>query len=303
MEEPPQRNRRLRRPARLRPTAGGRRRRGRGSLFNLTRLFGALLMLAAGASLNWLTSPERFELDPRNVSVEGLHYTPFADAHARLAPELDARPNLFRLRTLAVARALEELPAVGRANVVAGLPDGLRVMVTERVPVMVWQVGDEQLLVDGDGVVIGPAEAGAEDLPVVDDRRSGALAPAIGETLDSIDVSAALRLAALTPASVQSEADAFSLEVQDEHGWLLASERDGWRAAFGHYTPNLRPVSMIDQQVQCLRSLVAEREAELEMVFLAPAEDRCGTFRSRPTPDARIFQNVGRRGAPMPAPE
>jgi hypothetical protein len=257
-------------------------------------------MLAASASLNWLTSPERFELGPRNVTIEGLRYTPAGEARALIAPDLESRPNVFRVRTLALARALDELPAVGRAEVVAALPGSLHVRVIEREPVLVWSVGSERLLVDVDGVVIASAEVGTEGLPVVVDRRSGAAVPEIGQTLDSIDLAAALRLAALTPTLLGSDADYLSLEVQDEHGWLLATEPQAWRAAFGHYTPNLRPVTLLDQQVQCLRSLVAEHEPALEMVFLAPAEDRCGTFRSRPTPNARIFQNVGRREASMP---
>jgi cell division septal protein FtsQ len=304
MEEPPRRSRRLRtRPSILRPAAGRRRRRGRGDLFNLTRLLGALVMLAAGASLNWLASPERFVLDPGQVTVDGLHYTPVEDAEQRMAAEVQGRPNIFRLRTLAVARALEELPAVARADVVAALPDSLHVRVTEREPVLVWSVGAERLLVDAHGVAVAPAEVGTEELPLVVDRRTGAEPPEIGQRLDSIDLAAALHLAALTPELLESEAEGLGLEVQDEHGWLLLTEPDTWRAAFGHYTPNLRPVTMVDQQVQCLRSLVAEHEAQLQMVFLAPAEDRCGTFRSRPTPDARIFQNVGRREASMPPPE
>jgi hypothetical protein len=100
-----------------------------------------------------------------------------------------------------------------------------------------------------------------------------------------------LKLAALTPADVDSAATSFSLFIDDENGFTLGADLPAWRAVFGHYTPNLRPVDMIDQQVQCLRSLLADREQQVAVIYLAPAEDRCGTFRARPTPGARIFHN------------
>ncbi len=286
-----------------RPVAGKRRRRSssRGGLFNLTRLAGALLMLGASASLNWLTAPDRFQLDAAQVNVAGLHYTPFEQADALLRPEVDGRPNLFRVRTLAIERSLEELPAVARVDVQAALPDALAVRVVEREPAIIWQAAGQSLLVDADGIVISAAEVATEDLPLIVDRRSGARAPQIGGTFDSIDLEVALRLASLAPATIESQAGGLGLEVEDEHGWLLVARPSSWQAAFGHYTPNLRPTSLIDQQVQCLRSLLAPQEDEIEMVFLAPAEDRCGTFRARPTPDARIFQNVRWHAAVQPA--
>jgi hypothetical protein len=287
-----------------RPVAGGRRRphAGGGGTFNLTRLLGALIMLAASGGLNWLTAPERFQLEPGNVSVTGLHITGEAEAQAALGNAPYSRPNLFRLPTAALVRELEDLPAVARVEAQATLPDALAIMVTERVPVLIWRAADQSLLVDAHGIVISAATAGAEDLPHATDRRADAQPPAIGERVDSIDLAAALRLAALTPQLIESEADGLALEIEDEHGWVLAAEPSGWQAAFGHYTPNLRPPTIIDQQVQCLRSLLADLgERELEMVFLSPSEDRCGTFRVRPTPTARIFQNVGWHARPARA--
>jgi len=284
------------RPSFLRPVAGRRGRRqsrSGGGLFNLSRLLGALLMLGASASLNWLTAPDRFELDPAAVTVKGLHHTPAQAASAILDPVVDERPNIFRLRTAALARELVELPAVASVDIRAGLTGALAISVTERVPVLTWQVGTQGLLVDADGVVISPASEPLTELPAVTDRRTGAAAPEIGSRIDSIDLAAALRLAALTPPLLGSRASGLELEVEDEHGWLLSARSPmSWRAVFGHYTPNLRPTAMIDQQVQCLRSLLASSETEIEMVFLAPSEDRCGTFRARPTPRGRIFQNV-----------
>jgi hypothetical protein len=283
------------RPQFLRPVAGRRGGPGRaGGLFNLTRLLGALLMLAASAALNWLTAPDHFELDRAGVAIEGLRYTSAQEAEAIVGPSVAGRPNLFRLRSQAIARELVALPAVAAVEIEAALPDRLTIRVIERVPVLVWNVGATSLLVDAEGVAISEVSGPAAGLPTVTDRRREATVPEIGGRLDSIDLAAALRLAALTPAMLDSTATGFGLDVEDGDGWLLSAEPPmRWRAAFGHYTPNLRPTTIIDQQVQCLRSLLASGEAQLETIFLAPSEDRCGTFRARPTPSGRIFQNVG----------
>jgi hypothetical protein len=273
-----------------------------GGLFNLARLLGALLMLGASASLNWLTAPERFELDSATVHVEGLRYTSAQEADEIIEPLVAGRPNLFRLRSQAIARALVALPAVASVEVEATLPDSLAIRVTERVPVLTWQVGETRLLVDVEGVAISAASGPTTALPSVTDRRRAATVPEIGGAVDSIDLAAALRLASLTPTLLESGASGFRLDIEDENGWLLSAEPPmRWRAAFGHYTPNLRPTTMIDQQVQCLRSLLGSSEEHIEMIFLAPAEDRCGTYRARPTPRGRIFQNVPGMLAGLPA--
>lgn len=248
-------------------------------------------MLGASFSLNWLTSPDNFQLDPADVEIAGLRYTDEGVARERLALDPATRPNLFRLRTSTMAAALTDLPAVARAEVAVGLPDALTVQVTERTPVLVWRAAGEAVLVDPSGVVIDEALPGG-DLPVVLDARRGALAPVVGATIDSIDLAAALKIAALTPPALESVATALSVAVTDDDGFTLAADGAvSWRAVFGHYTPNLRPVDIIDAQVQCLRSLLAEREEQIAVIYLAPAEDRCGTFRARPTPNARTNQN------------
>jgi hypothetical protein len=282
------------RPAFRRPVAGrrpGRATRSEG-LFTPARVAGALLMLAASALLNWLTAPDNFRLDPAQIRVEGLRYTPIVDVVSLMEPEIADRPNMFRLPAQALARRIDALPAVASVEVRASLPDTLSVHVREREPVMIWQADGRSWLVDASGALVADASVGTEDLPTVVDRRSQRTPLEVGGQLDSIDLAAALRLAALTPGLLESAASGLSLEVEDEDGWLLIAEPPSWRAAFGHYTTNLRPPTLIDQQAQCLRSLLADREADLLVIFLAPSPDGCGTFRARPTPDARIFQNV-----------
>lgn len=297
MTSPEQGKGRRPRPGRLlRPVAGGRSRRSRSGLFSWVRLLGALMMLGASLGLNWLAAPERFQLEPARVEIRGLAHTAEDTARAALALG-DSRPNLFRLRTVPLVHALEALPAVARVEAHVGLPDHLTLVVVERVPVMVWQSGGRRVLVDAAGIAISEATLGEAQLPLVSDGRSAAAPLAPGDQLDSIDLAAALKLAALTPATLDSSAGSLSLAIDDENGFtIVAAAPAAWRAVFGHYTPNLRTVDMIDAQVQCLRSLLAAREAQMAVIYLAPSEDRCGTFRARPTPRARIFHNGQRSG-------
>ena len=88
-----------------------------------------------------------------------------------------------------------------------------------------------------------------------------------------------LELGALTPALLDSRRRAsVSASVGDDNGFVLDAQPDGWQAIFGEYTPNLRPTDLIPRQVQCLRSLLAASESDLRTIYLAPLDERCGTY-------------------------
>jgi hypothetical protein len=105
----------------------------------------------------------------------------------------------------------------------------------------------------------------------------------VGGTLDDIERSVTLRLAAVTPELVGSSGERLELSIDDEEGYVLTASPASWRAIFGHYTPTLRSPDVIEQQVQCLRSLLATGEGAILEVRLAVADDRCGTYQPRPT--------------------
>jgi hypothetical protein len=92
-----------------------------------------------------------------------------------------------------------------------------------------------------------------------------------------------LQIGALTPALLGSTASQLAFRVDDRDGFVVSASPDGWRAVFGFYTPTLRPPSEIAQQVQCLRSLLAMGEAAIDTIYLAPQDDRCGTYLPRPS--------------------
>lgn len=257
-------------------------------MVNGWRVLGALVMIVAAAAIVWLITSPAFRLDQDRVEISGLNYTDPTTVRQLIGLPADATPNVFRLHTTQMQRALASLPAVARADVRVALPDGLVVAVTERTPVVVLRNGAGSFVLDAEGVALEILSTDAADalgLPTVDDRRAE-FAPDldVGGTLGAVDLAAVLRLGALTPELVGSAATSLRITVDDADGYVLTREPAGWRAVFGHYTPTLRPPDIIDRQVQCLRSLLATGEADLAVIYLAPLDEHCGTSLPRATP-------------------
>ena len=172
------------------------------------------------------------------------------------------------------------------ARVEVRLPGTLAVAIDERVPVMVWQVGDRRYLADADGTLFAlmPARppADAASLPVIDDRRIAAISLDVGQRLDAVDLDAATRLASLVPADLGSAAVSLAVSVTDANGFVVGTHPGSWSAVFGFYTPSLRTTEMIPDQVRLLRSLLVGREPQVERVILASGTD--GTYTPRATP-------------------
>ncbi len=276
------------------PTAGGRsrrpapRRRGAPALINRWRLLGFVLAIASAAGINWLLTSHSFDLEPTDVEVSSLVYTQPEAIREAIALPAGARPNLFRIDTRTMRRALEALPAVAHADVYVTLPHRLVVGVTERTPTFVLTTLAGAFILDVDGFVLDellPGDATGVSLPNVTDFREQ-FSPDIevGGRLDAVSLDATLRLAAITPALIGTAYDTLSLSVDDGDGYVLSAEPDGWRAVFGHYTPSLRPVDLIDRQVQCLRSRIEAGELAVAVIYLATLDDRCGTFLPDGTP-------------------
>jgi hypothetical protein len=70
--------------------------------------------------------------------------------------------------------------------------------------------------------------------------------------------------------------------VDDDEGWSIDASPGLWHAVFGIFSAELRPPTIIDQQVRCLRTVLVGREDAVATVHLAPRGDRCGTFRKKP---------------------
>ncbi|MEO6349209.1 MAG: FtsQ-type POTRA domain-containing protein [Candidatus Limnocylindrales bacterium] len=269
------------------------------------RLIGFALAIASAVAVVWLASNHEYDLDVAAVDVSGIEFTSADTVMNTIGlAAVTARPNVFRIDTGAMRRALVALPAIGDARVDVVLPGHLVIDVTERTPVFVLRTPSQQLLVDDEGFVLADSndstEAAFSALPVVEDGRM-TFAPTpnltVGDRVDEISLAADLHLAALTPAVIGSDYDRLRLRIDDTDGYVLTADPGGWRAIFGHYTPTLRPLDLIDRQVECLRSRLATGEADLDTIYLAPMDDRCGTYLPRTTPGAA----PGATATPQPA--
>jgi len=107
--------------------------------------------------------------------------------------------------------------------------------------------------------------------------------PATLGAVDRVDLDAATRLGSLLPADIGSAAQKLAVFVSDANGFTVRTQPTSWEAVFGFYTPSLRPPTLIAQQVQCLRNLLASGEGQMDTIYLAPEGDRCGTYLPRPS--------------------
>ncbi|HEY5434323.1 MAG TPA: FtsQ-type POTRA domain-containing protein [Candidatus Limnocylindrales bacterium] len=245
---------------------------------------GALLaLLAAIAGLYGVATTGAFTV--QRTSIEGATWTPEQEILAALA--IPADQNAFALRAAALEARVLGIPSVRTAAVTVALPDEVRVAITEREPVMVWQVGSRRFLVDASGLLFGELDdtgnAGTS-LPVIADDRAASAGFGVGSTLDPVTLDSALRLGSLVPADIGSAATSLDIRVGDEEGFVVRGRPAGWAAVFGFYTPTLRTTELIPGQVRLLRSLLLGREENVLKVILA--DDRSGTYVPRATPKA-----------------
>jgi hypothetical protein len=239
-------------------------------------------MLASAGAIYGVGASPAFEY--ARLEVAGAVFTDLVAAEEAVAAARGE--NLFRLSTTPLEAALEGLPTVERASVGVELPETLVVTLHERVPVLIWRVGARRYLADSDGNLFGrlgdDPPVSAADLPVIDDRRAGSAGLSVGDRIGPQDADAATRLASLVPADVGSLAEALSVRVTDNDGFVVRADPQGWIAIFGYYTPSLRTPELIPGQVRLLRSLLIGREPLIARVILASETD--GTYVPKPTP-------------------
>lgn len=247
-----------------------------------------MLMVASAALTGWLVTSEQFVVDESRVEMSGLGFA--SELLVRSTTGLDPadRPNVFLVPTQQFERSLAALPHVADAEVSAVLPDRLVIEITERSAVLIIRRPTGDYSVDADGVVlqrVPRSSSSGGELPLLEDQRIElGQELEVGGQMDVTDVAAMLQLLALTPAALGSQASILSLTADDEDGYVVLAQPFGWRAVFGHYTPSLRPPDIIGDQVECLRLVLGEREPAIDTIYLAPNDDRCGTYLPRFTP-------------------
>jgi hypothetical protein len=259
------------------------------------RILGLLVVVAAAFAANWMLTSSVFKLDQAQVSGE-VRYTDVQAVLAAAGIGAADHPNVALLHGDEMRRKMLTFPAIADAQVDVQLPNHVSVTLTERQPVFALRRGTSLILVGADGLVLATADdptLAALGVPVIEDDRTNPPVPiAVSGSIDPIELAAMLELGGLTPAAIDSAAASLALSVRDDDGFVLSAQPTGWQAIFGNYTPNLRPTDIIPRQVQCLRSLLGAGEAEVTTIYLAPLDERCGTYVPVATP----------RETPTPAP-
>lgn len=102
----------------------------------------------------------------QRVILEGNENTDDADIVKALA--LSDRTAIIGYDTLAAQARIEQLPWIKHAEVMRLLPATMHVVIEERTPFAVWQVGGRTQLIDRDGRVIEPMSRDAfPSLPLI----------------------------------------------------------------------------------------------------------------------------------------
>jgi cell division protein FtsQ len=246
------------------------------------RALSILAMLSSAGAVYGLAATPAFGY--ARLDVEGTLVTPPALVEAMLG--LDKGTNLVSLATDPLEEQLRVLPSVADANVSIGLPDTIRVDVTERRPIVIWAAAGHRFVVDDGGTLFADLGAsspqGMPALPVIADDRRSAATLGIRSMLDPVDLDAATRIGSLTPEQIGSSAAKLSVRITDERGFTISSGSKGWLAVFGFYGRSQRTPALVPGQVQLLKGLLAGREAEIATVILA--DERDGTYIPKPTP-------------------
>lgn len=262
------------------PRAGRPIRRSSAGL-SRTRALAAFILVLAGLAIYGVGASPVFSFHSP-VQLEGATWTSQADVDALLA--VGDGTNLVTLRTDELDDRLAALPAVRSAEVRVVLPNTIRVELVERQPILVWKTSTGRFLVDSSGLAfirLADGSAPPGGLPTITDNRAAA-AVSVGASIDAVAFDAATRLGSLKPADLGSAANGLIVTLTDDQGFTLKAVPNLWTATFGFYTTSLRPPAMIPDQVRLLRSLLAGREASIESVILADAQN--GTYTTKAAP-------------------
>ncbi len=109
-----------------------------------TRAGAALAMLVSALAVYGLSATSAFGFG--RLEIDGAILTSEAAIRDRL--ELVEGQNLFEIATEPLEARIREIPAVAAVDISLGLPDTVAVQIVERVPILVWQIGERRLLVD-----------------------------------------------------------------------------------------------------------------------------------------------------------
>jgi cell division septal protein FtsQ len=211
-----------------------------------------------------------------DVAWEGDAFTPDSDVAAILD---GARgESLLAIDTGALQRRIESLSSVASASVAVSLFGSVTATITEPEPAFVWETAVWRYVGAADGALVARERtnraigAALADLPLITDRRPSGRVLAVGDVIPEALVRATIRLAAVDPAVMGSDAPRFAIRIDNEVGIRLIAEDPGWEIALGAYGADpgesvADAEARLDRQLTAIRTLFATRdEAELGWV-------------------------------------
>ena len=154
-------------------------------------------------------------LDVDRISVAGTTATPSSEIVA--ASGIVAGDAMVRLDVDEATRALEALPWIDEAVVRRDFPSGVRIEVTERVPIGILRFGQVEAFVDASGRVLGPIQLGHGDLATVE---LAAEVPPAGRRVDD-DTRALLGLLEVVGSGIDGHTVVFAQTAGDEASLLI----------------------------------------------------------------------------------
>jgi len=176
-------------------------------------------MLVAGVGLKLLTGAATFGLT--EIDRPTLRWTAADTVLASV--QVPEGTNLFQIQTAPIEARLAALPAVAAARVSVALPHALTITISERVPILVWQVGDNSYLADKAGALfaaVDAAAAGAAHVPTVVDRRAASPSSVV---LGATRTFTPRRCAASAISSRRSSGRPESATISSCSWWLASS--------------------------------------------------------------------------------
>ena len=205
------------RPARRRPSV---------RIGDVTRVAAGIIAVACAIALAWLSLASSPAI--ASVDVVGARHVRIGQAIAQSA--LQGAPSFIASAADARAR-LRRLPAIRDARVEIQLPSSVRITLTERAAVGRWIAANGlEWFVDAEGVLFPSADPNAAPQLRVTDERGPKTA---GERLDPALVQVALRLAAIAPGELRTDATAPKTAMTAGANGLVLRFGTGWEIRFG----------------------------------------------------------------------
>ncbi len=256
-----------------RPTVSLRRRLS-GRMPSIRRAIAALGAIAAALALVALLNGPWMRVS--EVAWAGDHFTDANDLEDLLVQQRGL--SVLAVDTAALRDRVESIPAVASAEVSASLTGQVHASVVEREVAFVWRTTSARLLGSSDGTIfaaLGRDEeipANLRATPVISDERYVARVITVGDQLPTGLLDAAMRIMAVDPAALGSDAGQLSVVIDDEFGFRLTADDPGWELALGVYGIDPREttaeaITRLERQVTAVRTLfAAESEGEIGWV-------------------------------------